>query len=163
VDRGFTLIELLVAMMIVAIAFFALRPSFLRSLQANRDRAALRRVVGVLISARTEAIARGRLVRVLIAPGEGALWAEVQSEPEVDKSTFQALPLMGRPRAVLPEYLAIADLMIGGERVGGQRESVIYYYPDGRTSGAALLLVGQAGGEFPLALSPTTGRVQIAD
>jgi prepilin-type N-terminal cleavage/methylation domain-containing protein len=161
--RGFTLIELLVVMMIIAIAFFALRPNFVRSIQGNRDRAALRRVVGVLTSARTEAVARGRLVRVVVVPGQGEMWGEIQSDPEEDKSQFDLLPLMNRARTALPDYIALADLTIGGESPGRQNEGRIYFYPDGRTSGAGLTVLGAAGGEYPVDLSPTTGRVRIAE
>jgi len=161
--RGFTLLELLVVMMIIAIAFFAVRPNFARSIQGNRDRAAVRRVVAVLTSARTQAVAHGRLVRLTISPDQSLLSAEVQSEPEVDKSQFDVLLLLGRAQAALPDYLTMADLMAGGESADGPGEEMIYFFPDGRTSGASFTLIGAAGGEFPLTLSPTTGRVQIAD
>ena len=41
--RGFTVIELIVVMIIVVVAFLAVRPQFGKALQANRDRAALRK------------------------------------------------------------------------------------------------------------------------
>lgn len=161
--RGFTLLELLVVMVILAIAFFAVRPNFLRSIQANRDRAAVRRVIGVLTSAHTQSVARGRLVRVILDANERVIWGEIQSDPEYDRSLFDPLPLLNRAEIALPDYLAVEDLVVGGEEAGQQAEGVIYFFPDGRTSGAAMTLLGEAGGEYPLALSPVTGKVQIVE
>jgi general secretion pathway protein H len=161
--RGFTLLELLVVMVILAIAFFAVRPNFVRSLQANRDRAAVRRVVGVLTSARTQAVARGRLVRVFLDLGRRRLWGEIQAEPEGDRALFDPLPLLGRAETKLPDYLAVSDLVVGGESAARRTERIIYFFPDGRTTGASMTLLGEAGGEFPLGLSPVTGRVYLEE
>ena len=150
-------------MTIIAIAFFAVRPNFVRSIQANRDRAAVRRVIGVLTSARTQAVARGRLVRVFFDVGERRLWGEIQADPEYDRALFDPLPLLNRPETKLPDYLAVTDLVVGGESASRQAGGIIYFFPDGRTSGASMTLLGEAGGEFPLDLSPVTGRVYLAE
>ncbi len=169
--RGFTLIELMVVMIIIVIAAFAIRPAFVRSLRADRERAAVRQVVALLSSARTEAVARGRLVRVAIAPRQTRLWAERQAAPEEDeaesrqtqdtRALFEPIALLGRKQVVLPEYLEVSDLVLGGADAMSSRDQMIYCYPDGRTSGATLVLTGATGQEFTIDLSPATGRVQL--
>src|SRR4030042_4510326 len=82
---AFTLIELLIVMMIIAIGFFALRPAFAGAIRGAQERTMLRGLVGLFTSARTEAIASGRLVRVVFEPTDGTFFAEVQSQPDEDR------------------------------------------------------------------------------
>jgi prepilin-type N-terminal cleavage/methylation domain-containing protein len=160
-DRGFTMIELVIVMMIIAIAFFAVRPAVTRPLQANRERAGVRRVMSALVAARGRAVGEGRLVRVIVSPGDGALWADIQADPWTDRAAFTPLLLLGRRETVLPEELTIARLAIGGGTGGQADESAIYFYPDGRTSGAQLILEGATGQEFFVELLAATGRVRL--
>ena len=161
VQRGFTLIELIVVMAIIAIAFLAAAPEIGRSLRSNRDRAALRQVLALLTAAQAKAVSEGRLVRLTIAPKEEAVWAEVQIDPRLNRSQFAALALLGRNRLRWPEELAITAMSVAGEEDRGRGDAAIYFYPDGRTSGASLDLKGSAGQAFLVDLSPATGRVQI--
>jgi prepilin-type N-terminal cleavage/methylation domain-containing protein len=158
---AFTLIELLIVMMIIAIAFFALRPAFAGAIRGAQERTMLRGLVGLFTSARTEAIARGRLVKVVFEPMEGAFYAEIQSEPDNDRSIFEPLALVGRSWVVLPEHMAIGKLEVAGRDLAGLGRTHIYFYPDGRTDGLAMLLVDPYGEDMVLEVSPTTGRVRI--
>lgn len=160
---GFTLIELLIVMAIVAIGFFALRPSFGGVLRGAKRRAALRKLVGLLTSARTHAVAQGRLVRVMCDPVEGVLWAEVQTDPAVDRSEFELLPTLNRREVRLPENLALVDMTVSGETADAFGQIGIYFYPDGRTDGAELVLADDRGRETRVDLAPTTGRVTVSD
>jgi general secretion pathway protein H len=160
-DRGFTMVELVIVMVIIAIAFFAVRPAITRPLQANRERAGVRRVVSALVAARGKAVAEGRLVRVTISPGDGALWADIQADPWTDRAAFTPLPLLGREKTTLPEELGITGLEIGGGDEGQAEEGAIYFYPDGRTSGAQLTLEGTTGQAFFVELLAATGRVRL--
>ncbi len=150
---GFTLFELLIVMVIIAIAFFAVRPNFTRAVQADRERSTLRQVAAMLVAARTEAVARGRLVRVEVSAAE--LHGEVQSLPDyltgtaagtapappvgttVDdyRAQFDPLSLLGHPQLLLPDYLQVTGLLIAGMPASSGAEQVIYFYPDGHTSG----------------------------
>jgi general secretion pathway protein H len=159
--RGFTLIELLVVMVIIAIAFFAVEPTFMSSVHANQNRAALRDLAGLLGGARTQAVARGRLVRVIVAPGQAEVWAEVQSDPMLDRSQFDVLPLYGQAQLSLPQYVQITDLQIGGAGRQQRDEAVMYFYPDGRSTGASLALECANGEAFTIEVSPVTGKVVI--
>jgi prepilin-type N-terminal cleavage/methylation domain-containing protein len=160
--RGFTLIELLIVMMIVAIASFALRPSFANVLRGAEKRGALRKVVGLLTSARAEAIARGKLIRVMCSPTEGVLWAEAQVDPSVDLYEFEPISLLGRPEVGLPDYLSLSGVWIAGQTAAGIGDAAIYFYPDGRTDGASLVLVGPGGAETMIDVAPATGKVKLS-
>ena len=158
---AFTLIELLIVMMIIAIAFFALRPAFTGAIRGAQERTMLRGLAGLFTSARTEAIISGRLVRVVFEPTDGTFFAEIQSEPDKDRSIFDPLTLLGRRSVVLPEHMAIAKLEVAGRDLAGLERIHVYFYPDGRTDGAAMLLVDPYGEDMLLEISPTTGRVRI--
>ncbi len=160
-DHAFTLVELVIVMVIVAIAFFAVQPSIRRPLQANRERAGLRRVVAALTAARARSVGEGRLVRVIISPQDGVLWAEIQADPWRDRSEFKRLALLGRRETKLSEELAITQLEIGGGDEWQADQAAIYFYPDGRTTGADLMLAGASGQEFYIQLLPATGRVRV--
>ncbi len=160
-QAAFTLIELLIVMMIIAIAFFALRPAFGGAIRGAQERAMLRELVGLFTSARTAAIAKGSLVRVVFEPAEAAFFAEVQTEPEADRAAFEPLAVPGRDVVALPEHIAVEEMEIAGRDWTSLGRSHIYFYPDGRTDGLAVLLVSRAGEDRILEVSPTTGRVRI--
>lgn len=159
--RGFTLIELLLVLTIIAISFFAVRPNFVNAIQHAKERTTVRRLVALLTGARTEAVGRGQLVRVVCEREDGVFWAEVQSDPEADRSQFERLPVLGRDRVRLTEDLVVADLIVAGQDTVGLLRSEIYFYPDGRAEGVYLTLLDKVGREFAIELSPATGRVTV--
>jgi prepilin-type N-terminal cleavage/methylation domain-containing protein len=158
---AFTLIELLIVMVLIAIAFYAFRPNFAGVLRGAEKRGALRKVVGLLTSARSEAIARGTLIRVICSPREGLIWAEAQVDPTWDIYEFEPISLLGRPEVSLPQSLVIGEVWIAGQVAAGVGDATIYFYPDGRTDGASLVLVGEGGDETVIDVAPTTGRVRL--
>ncbi len=171
-SRGFTLLELVIVMTIIAIAFFAVRPSLFRTLRSDRERATIRQVVAFLSSARTEAVARGRLVRVVFDGKAAVLWAERQADPDPQpvatdgqeedyRNRFDVVALMGRERLVLPEYLTLSRLLLEGAMAPLEDERMMYFFPDGRTTGASLLFEGETGQHYIIDVSPATGKVQL--
>jgi prepilin-type N-terminal cleavage/methylation domain-containing protein len=159
--EGFTLLELLVVMMIIAIGFFAVRPGFVGVIRGARERSALRQLVSLFTAARAEAVGTGKLIRVVYYEAGGTFHAEIQSRPEEDRQFFEPLPLMGRRQVRLPEHLTLTDIEVGGLTMTGAETAAIYFYPDGRTDGAAMLLVKQSGDTVVLELMRATGRVTI--
>jgi prepilin-type N-terminal cleavage/methylation domain-containing protein len=159
--RGFTLIELLVVMMILVIAFFAMRPSFVGVLRGAEKRGALRKIAGLLVTARAEAIAKGKLVRVVCTPAEGVLWVEMQVDPAVDLHEFELVSVLGRPEVRLPEHLRLDEVLVGGQPAHPRGDAAIYFYPDGRTDGARLVVASDRGEETVVHVAPATGRVTI--
>lgn len=160
-DRGFTLLELMAVMIIITISFFALRPVFVGAIWSAQRRAALRELVGLLSSARTQAVAQGKLVRVVCESDEAVFWAEIQVDPMEDRSEFEALPLLGRKRVRLPDHLTIVGLEVAGQEASGSERNEIYFFPDGRTDGATLVLMDAADREVVIDLAPATGRVTL--
>ncbi|MBN1461861.1 MAG: prepilin-type N-terminal cleavage/methylation domain-containing protein [Armatimonadetes bacterium] len=161
-SRGFTMIELVVVMMIIAILFFAVRPNVGGLLRGAQERTALRQLVGVFKVARTEALASGRLVRVVYSPEDGAFFAEVQSTPETDLSVFDVLPVLGRDSVKLPEHWEMTKLQIRG-RLAATVSEPIYFYPDGHTDGVAMLFSDPDGGDTLVRLSSATGKPEFFD
>jgi len=160
-EQGFTLIELLVVMTIIAIGFFALRPSFAAALRGAEQRRALGQVVALLAGVRNQAIVRGRLARVICDAEQGAFWAELQADPGADPSQFNLLPVLGRERVVLPEGLSLGEVEVAGQGTTILPQRVIYFYPDGGTDGARLTLRNAAGAQITVELATATGRVYV--
>lgn len=156
------MIELLVVMMIIVIAFFAVRPNIGGLLRGSQERTALRQLVGVFKVARTEALSSGHLVRVVYSPEEGAFSAEVQSTPETDLSEFDLLPILGRESVKLPEHWEMTKLQIRGREAATVSEP-IYFYPDGHTDGVAMLFSDPDGSDTVLRLSSATGKPEFFD
>jgi len=159
--RGFTLLELMAVMIIITISFVAVRPVFLGAIRNAQERTALRELVGLLSSARTQAVARGKLVRVVCTSEEAMFWAEIQVDPMKDRSEFEALPLLGRERVRLPDHVVITGMEVAGQETSASDRNEIYFFPDGRTDGATLVLMDAADREVVIDLTPATGRVRL--
>jgi prepilin-type N-terminal cleavage/methylation domain-containing protein len=157
-SSGFTLVELAVVLTIIVILFSAFRPGIAGILREADERTALRQLVGMLSYARTEAVGSGRLVRVVCEPRDGVFRAEAQSDPRGDRSKFDLLYVLGRSKVSLPASLTIASFTVSGQESTDQA-SQLYFYPDGRTDGLTLTLVGDPDRETIIELSPATGRV----
>jgi len=153
----------MIVMTIIVISFFSIRPVVANARRSAEKRAALRHLASMFGYARTGAVAHARLVRVVCETGEGSFYAERQADPRVDRSEFELMRVLGRSQLVLPEELLITELTVGGEDVGDQSETVIYFYPDGSTDGAVLALHDQYGNETVVELSALTGRVTLSE
>jgi len=160
---GFTLIELMVVMMIIAIAAFALRPSFGQAIQGARERNTLRQLVGFFQSARTQSVAKGKLLRVSFEPSEATFYAEIQTDPSEDPTLFDPIALLGRSKVLLPAEVGLARLEIGGRELSPGEPADIYFYPDGRTDGVGLVLSGAYGKDTLIEVSSATGKVRLSD
>lgn len=158
---GFTLLELLVVMVIITIAFFALRPSFAGAVREAEERNAMRQLVGLFTAARAEAVARGKLIRVAYDPDESAFYPEVQQRPEEDRQLFEPVTLVGKRRVLLPEHLILEGVEVGGMSLAPAEAPVVYFYPDGRTDGAAFLMVRDSGATAVLEILGATGKVSL--
>ena len=149
--RGFTLVELLVVMTIIAIGFLALRPGIMGVRRGAENRKSLRQLVGLLAGARTESIANGKLVR------------EAQVDPALDRDEFQLLRVLGREQVQLSSGLWLSDLTVAGQAAGAIAQNPIYFYPDGRTDGATMVLLDANGRELAVELASATGKVELRE
>jgi len=158
---GFTLLELLIVMVIITIGFFALRPTFAGAIMGAQDRAAFRQLVGMFKAARSEAVAKGKLIRIVFDPATAVFHAEAQDEPEVDRANFQSLSLMGRRNFRLPDHLSVGEISVGGETLVETEIIRMYFYPDGRTDGVEMMLVDWRGAEIIVTITSATGGVRV--
>jgi type II secretion system protein H len=158
---GFTLVEMLVVIAIVAILYFALQPNLAGMLRGSEERTALRQLVGLFNYARIEAVGKGRLVRVVYDPNDVVFWVERQSDPAGDRAAFEPIRVQGRSKVKVPEWLDVSQLVAAGQEAH-QQGAMIYFYPDGRTDGASLVLSDDKGREIVVEVSATTGRVTIS-
>ncbi len=122
----------------------------------------MRELAGLLTSARTQAIASGKLARVMCDPDAGIFWAELQTNPFVDREEFGVLRVLGREQIQLPSGLWLSEMALEGQSVGDPAQNPIYFYPDGRADGASLVLADERGWEVAVKLVPATGRVTIS-
>ena len=159
--RGFTMVELVVVMVIIAIGYLAVRPAIANMLRGSRERSVLRQVVGLLTSARTQAVAHGCLTRVACDFEEGKLWAETQVDPAQDPSEFEPLRVLGRDSVQMPEGMQIVCFSVGGRDEGTAVRSDIYFYPDGHADGAVITLENSAGRRIELEVLSATGQVML--
>jgi len=148
-------------MTIMVIAFFAVRPAFSGALRNAQRRAVLRELVSLLTQARTEAVGRGKLVRLLCDPDRGTLSLEAQVDPAQDRSEFEPLPVEGKEAMSLPPDYSISRLEIGGLDVTGQGPGAVYYYPDGSNDGLVLKMEGPTGQQALIEVLPATGKVSL--
>jgi prepilin-type N-terminal cleavage/methylation domain-containing protein len=157
---GFTLLELLVVMAVLAITGFALRPGIAGMINNAKERTAVRQLVSIFTAARAESVARGKLFRVVYDSGTASFSTEMQTDPVTDRSSFKTVRLIGRQRFNLPQQLSLAELWIAGQQIESPLAE-IYFYPDGRTDGAWLLLENDRGAETIVSVASATGRVKI--
>lgn len=158
---GFTLLEMVVVIAIVAILFFALQPNLAGMLRGSEERTALRQLVGLFNYARVEAVGKGCLVRVVYDPNDVVFRVERQSDPAVDRAAFEPIRVQGRSKVGIPEWLDVSQMAVAGQEVH-QQSTTIYFYPDGRTDGASLVLADDKGRQIVIEISATTGRVTIS-
>ncbi len=158
---GFTVLELLVVTVIIAIAFFAVRPVFGGVIRGWQERNAIRQIVSLFTAARTEAVVSGRLIRVTYDPTVGSFHADRQPTPEEDRDLFEPVTLMGRREVRLPASLAIDSIEVDGLYMPTTDASSVFFYPDGRTDGALIVLVRSSGMVTSLEVAPATGRVRL--
>ncbi len=160
-DRGFTLIEVLIVMMIIAIMFFAVLPAFLGVQRGWQERNAMRQLVSLFVATRAEAVAGGKLIRVVYDASSGSFFAEVQSHPEEDRQLFDPVALMGKRSVRLPDSLKLESIEVSGISLAESEMPAVYFYPDGRTDGAIIALAKASGGAVSLEIAPATGRVRL--
>jgi hypothetical protein len=62
---------------------------------------------------------------------------------------------------MLPEWLALSDVISAGQSAPSSLQSAIYFYPDGRADSATLVLADAVGREISVELAGATGRVYV--
>lgn len=158
---GFTLIEIMVVLVLMAIAGVLAFPEVRRMYDQARMDASAREVATFLKLAKNRALSEQVAMGVLIEPGARSLRLLKENGTEVQK-------------LVLAEDIEIPRVVIDrqpDETEGAQPEDedqaeqermpLVWFYPDGRCSGVALVLKQKAGREFRLKTDILTGVTRI--
>lgn len=139
-SRGFTLIELMVVLIILGIASSMIFMSVGKGMLGARGRGLLKAFSKKLTEARAMSIGQGRPVYFLIYGDERAFGIE------------------GKGREEIPE-----DVEVRGEGVKDYDDGVyaICFFPDGSTSGGAIILSMPDGKEYRFEIDRFFGAIKL--
>jgi prepilin-type N-terminal cleavage/methylation domain-containing protein len=144
-ERGFSLFELIIVLMIVAIASGLAAPGIMSGWRAREVRSGTRALAAVMRGLRERAVRRGVEQELVIqADGQTFNWSDDHE-------------------ATLPGGAAVTGIRGGWREQDGSVRVV--FYPNGGSSGIALLVSQQNGDSvsFSLRVDPMLGSVVIQD
>jgi general secretion pathway protein H len=141
-QAGFTLLELLAVLFLMALLLGLVLPNLLHSWEGERNRATLRQLATTLRTARSEAITRGRKVRVFLNLKTGRYRME---------GSGQEGALMG---------VSLTDAALVWQ-TPDKSQGYIAFFGDGSSSGGQLALVEPTGRRYLLVVAPITGKVSL--
>ena len=142
VQAGFTLLELMAVLALMALLLGLVLPSLLRSWEREKNRAALRELTAALRTARSEAVTRGRKVRLFLNLKTG----RYRLEGSTREGTLTGMSLTD------------ARLVWEDPEKG---QGYIAFFGDGSSSGGKLALVEPTGRRYLLEVEPITGKVSL--
>jgi len=146
-ERGFTLLEVMIVVVIMGIAAAIVAPTMQAGLRARELRSSVRTIAGALRGMQIDAVRTGKVQTLLLSP------------------TRTDLVLTNGDRMVdLGEVARIRSVRGGEYRPTGELQ--VNFYPNGSTSGLALLIgdreaPGDAG--FVIRVDPLIGLVTVRD
>jgi general secretion pathway protein H len=146
--RGFTLLELTVVLLIVGISTALVVPAIDSGITSREVRRAARQIASTMLHVRGEALARGRPMAMLI---------------DVPENTIETVG--GGRWAELTER-AVIEGVGGGAREVGDQQFEVRFFPNGSTSGAAVVLSSRGDrtrNRLLVELDPLIGSVRVGD
>lgn len=141
-QAGFTLLELMAVLALMGLLLGLVLPSLLRSWEREKDRAALRELTATLRTARSEAVTRGRKVRLFLNLKTG----RYRLEGSTQEGTLTGVSLDD------------ASLVWQNPE---KSQGYIAFFGDGSSSGGKLALVESTGRRYLLEVKPVTGKVSL--
>jgi general secretion pathway protein H len=143
VQAGFTLLELMAVMALMALLLGLVLPSLLHSWEREKNRATLRGLTAALRTARSEAVPRGRTVRLFFNLQTGRYRLE------------------GSDHGGALTGVSLKDAQLVWQNLE-KSQGYIAFYGDGSTSGGKLALVEPSGRRYLLEVKPITGKVSMS-
>jgi general secretion pathway protein H len=141
-QAGFTLLELMAVLILMALLLGLVLPGLLHSWERESNRAALRDLVTALRIARSEAVTRGRQVRVFLNLKTGRYRLE------------------GSTREGTLTGVSLSDARLVWQDPE-KSQGYIVFFGDGSSSGGKLALVEPTGRRYLLQVEPITGKVSL--
>jgi prepilin-type N-terminal cleavage/methylation domain-containing protein len=150
-DRGFTLVEAVLVLLLLSLASALVYPNLQPRLARMRREAGLRQLAATLDDLRRQAVTGGKVLaltydaesgRLLVAEGEREADTEADTEGETEGET-EAL--------ALPETTTIFSM----------EPSQLYYFPQGHSSGAFLVVGEEESRSVRVEVGSFTGLARI--
>lgn len=142
-SAGFTLVELMVVLGLLSLAYVLVAPSLNKAMGIGENRVASRELLAALREARATAIAESREVRFIV-DGVSASYGA------------------GQVRAPIPRGFDIASDVPASRRLT-QRIGAIDFFPDGSSTGGAVVLAQRGGVRTTIAIDWLTGHVGMVE
>jgi general secretion pathway protein H len=146
--RGFTLLELTVVMLIIAISTALVVPVIDGGITSREVRRAARQIASTMLHLRGEALSLGRPMAMLI---------------DIPENSIETVG--GGRWATLTER-AVIENVTGGAREVGDRQFEVRFFPNGSTSGAAVIVSSRddhSRNRLVIELDPLIGSVRVGD
>lgn len=146
-DAGFSLLELLLVTALIITATVLLAPSFSNGMRSLEMQGAARDMVTRMRQARSEAVAKQRVFRIVFENAP----AEETAAYALTDDYGQPIKSFDLPRGIRPEW----------EPDAAQQALEVSFYPNGRSSGGAIKLAGDRGRKLEIQVDPITGLARV--
>lgn len=159
---GFTLLEMILVLAILALASSLVAPAITSGIKSAKLKTTCRKAGALMRQARNKAVAfkrtmvvdiDGEAQRLAIHPFTGL--REDQGR-ELTAQTVISYPI--------PQGISIEEMRIGEEKARDEvTQSVIFFYPDGRSTGGQILFQDDRGRALRLLVDRITGGTEIRE
>lgn len=149
-QKAFSLLELLIVMTLIGLITAVAMPNFGRSLAPVQARSSVNKIAAILRYARSQAVARQEVCRVLFdLPGHRVTLLAESAATGAGRETYR-----------LPENISLQPAG-AGVVVEKNGSFLINFYPGGNSSGGELTLAGKSGRVYRVKVDFITGITEV--